>query len=737
MIGSAAGDVILIGSDDDNSCRSGTSRIERADSSRNAHLRNDLDSLASTTASVEDEDAKRRGVDPRIKIIIDVDASMNLDDDVDGYHSSSPSSSSSSSSSSSGIPSPWEMANRASPPPDNRPPPVVRAIHSTGAFDATGPSSEVERERWSKNASLADDDGTMYREDETSRTDKSTTPSVLSETEEDRPARVRGRGPEGANPAVGKRKPGKRRWGRSKRGAAPAASGTGRCADGGVGGEDRPPSTKSKVGTDPAETPDRHFHCYLLRSLDPDHPLKTYIGFTTHPQRRIRQHNGILKNAGARRTKISGRPWTFVCVIHGFQDKITALQFEWAWQNVNKSLAFREAVGDDMLANKMKRRYGPNARLEELRVLLKECLPFCLYSLTVYFPESKYYHVFYGMLKRGKNGNPYKKDDDETDEHDSLMSIEVCSLENMPVAKEAAMLKENKKAKQEAGKIHTQHRSKSTKSESDISDWLEDAKSIAKEGSCWSDSLDDEVGSNCVNLNTIEEKDSFMDLNDGSRESGEYDVDDDDETDEHESLTSIEVCLLKNMPVAKEAATSKEKKKAKQEAEKIHKQHQEKSTKSESDISDWLEDAKSIAKEGSCWSDLLDDEVVSNCVGLNTIEEKDSSIDLNDGSSESGEYEVDDLSKAVVGLSMDASEKQAPVDNEGCDFSTISSADSTFSLDGDEPEAVTKELPERSEKENRVKNRQLFDSATNTASLIGKIGNVGSNSDVVDLCNSP
>lgn len=23
-----------------------------------------------------------------------------------------------------------------------------------------------------------------------------------------------------------------------------------------------------------------HFHCYLLRSLDPNHPRKTYVGFT-------------------------------------------------------------------------------------------------------------------------------------------------------------------------------------------------------------------------------------------------------------------------------------------------------------------------------------------------------------------------------------------------------------------------------------------------------------------------
>lgn len=33
------------------------------------------------------------------------------------------------------------------------------------------------------------------------------------------------------------------------------------------------------------------YFCYLLRSLNPIHPNSTYIGFTTNPFRRIRQHN--------------------------------------------------------------------------------------------------------------------------------------------------------------------------------------------------------------------------------------------------------------------------------------------------------------------------------------------------------------------------------------------------------------------------------------------------------------
>ena len=70
----------------------------------------------------------------------------------------------------------------------------------------------------------------------------------------------------------------------------------------------------------------KFFHCYLLNSKSDS--ASTYIGFTTHPMRRIRQHNGEIK-AGALRTRRK-RPWEMVAVVYGFSDKIAALQFEWA-----------------------------------------------------------------------------------------------------------------------------------------------------------------------------------------------------------------------------------------------------------------------------------------------------------------------------------------------------------------------------------------------------------------------
>mmetsp|Transcript_11992 Transcript_11992/g.36544 ORF Transcript_11992/g.36544 Transcript_11992/m.36544 type:complete len:83 (-) Transcript_11992:880-1128(-) len=44
------------------------------------------------------------------------------------------------------------------------------------------------------------------------------------------------------------------------------------------------------------------FGCYLLRSCSEKRGSKgrTYIGFTTNPARRLRQHNGELKNGGVR-----------------------------------------------------------------------------------------------------------------------------------------------------------------------------------------------------------------------------------------------------------------------------------------------------------------------------------------------------------------------------------------------------------------------------------------------------
>ena len=115
-----------------------------------------------------------------------------------------------------------------------------------------------------------------------------------------------------------------------------------------------------------------YYHCYCLRSLDTKHPYKNYVGFTTNPYRRLRQHNGILKHGGARYTKRSGRPWDYVIIISGFPTHKMALQFEWAWQHPDKSLIVRANIGDDP-AKKLKRKRGTLGQMTILKTLLVHC----------------------------------------------------------------------------------------------------------------------------------------------------------------------------------------------------------------------------------------------------------------------------------------------------------------------------------------------------------------------------
>jgi predicted GIY-YIG superfamily endonuclease len=82
---------------------------------------------------------------------------------------------------------------------------------------------------------------------------------------------------------------------------------------------------------------------YILTSLDAECKNHTYVGFTNHPARRIRQHNGELKGPKTKRTS-KKRPWEMVLVIYGFPTDRIALQFEWALQNPHKSKFLKDMV---------------------------------------------------------------------------------------------------------------------------------------------------------------------------------------------------------------------------------------------------------------------------------------------------------------------------------------------------------------------------------------------------------
>ena len=82
--------------------------------------------------------------------------------------------------------------------------------------------------------------------------------------------------------------------------------------------------------------------CYIIKSENPQHKNRTYVGATNDLHHRLRQHNGVIKG-GAKYTQGKG-PWVLVCCVAGFPDrstvinafnnseeeeKVPALQFEW------------------------------------------------------------------------------------------------------------------------------------------------------------------------------------------------------------------------------------------------------------------------------------------------------------------------------------------------------------------------------------------------------------------------
>lgn len=72
-----------------------------------------------------------------------------------------------------------------------------------------------------------------------------------------------------------------------------------------------------------------------------------------------------------------------------------ALQFEWAWQHCDKSLAVRAALGGDTEARILKRKRGIEGQLTILKTLLVQCPD--LYErnlLTLFFLERKYLDMY-------------------------------------------------------------------------------------------------------------------------------------------------------------------------------------------------------------------------------------------------------------------------------------------------------------------------------------------------------
>jgi len=79
-----------------------------------------------------------------------------------------------------------------------------------------------------------------------------------------------------------------------------------------------------------------HYYVYLLESSNGS----TYVGATIDLNRRLRQHNGIIKGGAKRTTGIvnRGESWKRYCYVSGFPDWKSALQFEWRWKQLSRKI---------------------------------------------------------------------------------------------------------------------------------------------------------------------------------------------------------------------------------------------------------------------------------------------------------------------------------------------------------------------------------------------------------------
>jgi predicted GIY-YIG superfamily endonuclease len=77
------------------------------------------------------------------------------------------------------------------------------------------------------------------------------------------------------------------------------------------------------------------FYCYMLYTDN----NKTYIGATTDPERRLRQHNQEI-SGGAKATRIQvaqGSNWKRGCYIINIPEWRSALQIEWRWKQLGRT----------------------------------------------------------------------------------------------------------------------------------------------------------------------------------------------------------------------------------------------------------------------------------------------------------------------------------------------------------------------------------------------------------------
>lgn len=121
----------------------------------------------------------------------------------------------------------------------------------------------------------------------------------------------------------------------------------------------------------------RH-HVYLLKSTLGNY---TYVGYSTDPVHRLRQHNGIL-TGGASATH-NHRPWETILIIAGIPTHAAGLSMEWYVKNQHKC--------GTILPGYSRTRYTGARRLLHVRQILDYYHRTYPWDLHVYC-ESQYHH---------------------------------------------------------------------------------------------------------------------------------------------------------------------------------------------------------------------------------------------------------------------------------------------------------------------------------------------------------
>ncbi|XP_053617232.1 structure-specific endonuclease subunit slx1 [Plodia interpunctella] len=130
------------------------------------------------------------------------------------------------------------------------------------------------------------------------------------------------------------------------------------------------------------------FGVYLLYCTNPKYKGRIYIGYTRDPNRRIMQHNRGTWAGGAYRTSNKG-PWKMVLIVHGFPNNISALRFEWAWQNPTKSIRLQHLNLKKIPRKESEFQFKLRVMTEMVRVG-----PWCRLPLIIRWLEEEYFEEF-------------------------------------------------------------------------------------------------------------------------------------------------------------------------------------------------------------------------------------------------------------------------------------------------------------------------------------------------------